>query len=551
MRRTLRIMACTGREGDEGENVTQWMREIPQALGINEPHTEPGLASALAVSLAVALQAPFTFFHAGCALFEGLSLHLLSGSFLVACAVFCAVVSYLKPESYAYFHKPACAITWSALSALAAAALPALTRASLANEAILVIVGALFGVGVSCVLLFLAHLFTRTYIPDVVKRGFAGAAGTVLLEAVVMTRLPAGVSLIVCAALLVAEAPLMLLLLHNAPAVGDFSHFKAFSERKGDTRLFLAKVALPLVCTGVVLRLFFAHSEHMAADFAAPGLLNDLNLLVLIAVAYVITCFAVYGVRSFGWPFAQLFSFLIPLVCLMGSVCASTTTDGAGGYDGGSVVVLCLILALTWSFMAGASLEYLLRSASVFGMGISSLAVGILFGDAFVHAGLLATPQGSLAMSLVCLVMAVGYLPPRPAPNLALSTYATPLRSVCTTDDSADASVSDEPADEAHERAGATPAPKEDAPHAPVKGRFMRRCDAVAKMFLLSARETEVLYLLAKGRSMNHIMEELVISEGTTKTHINHVYKKLNIHSRHELLDLIESVEVEDVDLDG
>ena len=50
---------------------------------------------------------------------------------------------------------------------------------------------------------------------------------------------------------------------------------------------------------------------------------------------------------------------------------------------------------------------------------------------------------------------------------------------------------------------------------------------------------------------MNHIMEELVISEGTAKTHINHVYKKLNVHSRHELLDLIESIEVEDVDLEG
>ncbi len=531
--------------------MTQWMREIPQALGVSEQHTEPGLATALAVSLAIALQAPFTFFHAGCALFEGLSLHLLSCSFLVACAVFCGIVAHRAPESYAYFRKPACAITWSALSALTAAALPALTRASLANEAILVIVGALFGVGMSCVLLFLAHLFTRTYIPDVVKRAFAGAIGTVLIEGLLMTRLPAGVSLMVCAALLVAEIPLMLLLRRNAPAVGDFSHFKAFSERKADTRLFLAKVALPLVCTGMVLRLFFAHSEHMATDFPAPGILNDINLVVLLGVAYVITCFAVYGVRSFGWPFAQFFSFLIPLVCLLGGVCASTVTSGLGTYDGGSVVILCLILALTWSFMAGASLEYLLRSASVFGMGISSLAVGILAGDAFVHAGLLATPLGSIVISLVCLVMAVGYLPPRPAPNLALSTYSTPLRSVCHPDEQPDDGADEEPVEEAtpvSEQPGGH-ATGENAQHAPVKGRFMRRCDAVAKMFLLSARETEVLYLLAKGRSMNHIMEELVISEGTTKTHINHVYKKLGVHSRHELLDLIESVEVEDINL--
>ena len=48
---------------------------------------------------------------------------------------------------------------------------------------------------------------------------------------------------------------------------------------------------------------------------------------------------------------------------------------------------------------------------------------------------------------------------------------------------------------------------------------------------------------------MSHIMEELVISEGTAKTHLSHVYKKLGIHSRHELLDLVESMDVEDIDL--
>ena len=76
------------------------------------------------------------------------------------------------------------------------------------------------------------------------------------------------------------------------------------------------------------------------------------------------------------------------------------------------------------------------------------------------------------------------------------------------------------------------------------KGRFVRRCEAVAALYQLSPRELEVLVLLAKGRSMNHIKDELVVSEGTAKTHIRHVYRKLNVHSRHELVEIIESTDV-------
>ena len=526
--------------------MSQWTREITQALGVNERHSEPGLSAALAVSFGIVLQTLFSIFHADAAAFAPEAAHMVSIPLFLAMLVFAGVVSYRPSASYEYFRKPSCAVTWSLICAAVVASIPLLQAGGMANEVLLALIGAVLGVGLTCVLLFLAHLFTRTYIPDIVKRSFAGAACAVLLEAVVMVRLSSPWNYALCAGLLALNTPLMLVLLKNAPAIGDYAHFKAFSERPGDLRLFLAKVTMPLVCTGAILRMFFAQSEHFAAAIPAPGLLSDVTLLVYILVAYVIICFAVYGVRSFGWPFAQFFSFLIPLICLMGSVCVSSNIASVPTFDGGSAMILCPLLALTWSFMGGASLEYLLRSASVFGMGLSSLALGVLLGGAFVHAGLLGTPAGTIVLGVACLVMAIGFMPARPAPNLTHSTYSTPLRSVTTASEDLEASEDAQASEEEASEAAA-----DEKPHAPVKGRFMRRCDAVAKTFLLSARETEVLYLLAKGRSMNHIMEELVISEGTTKTHINHVYKKLNVHSRHELLDLIESIEVEDVDLDG
>jgi len=48
----------------------------------------------------------------------------------------------------------------------------------------------------------------------------------------------------------------------------------------------------------------------------------------------------------------------------------------------------------------------------------------------------------------------------------------------------------------------------------------------------LSNRETEVLELIASGFSNHEIADELVISSGTVKVHINHIYKKLRVHKR-------------------
>lgn len=527
--------------------MSQWTREITHALGFNDQHAEPGSGAALAFSFGITLQAPFSIFHANAATFAPEAAHAVSIAFFLAMAVFAGIVSYRQAATFEYFRKPSCAVTWSLVCAVVVGAIPLLEAAQMANVVLLAIVGATLGVGLTAIFLFLAHLFTRTYIPDILKRAFAGAAFAILLEAVVIVRLPHPWAYVTCAVLLAINTPVLVMLLKTAPAISDAVHFKAYSERPGEFRLFAAKVAMPVACTGIVLRMFYAQSEHFMEVLPLPDFLNDVTLAVFIGVAYVITCFAIYGVRSFGWPFAQFFSFLIPLVCLYGSVSVSTVVASTATYDGGTPMMVCVTLALTWSFMGGASLEYLIRSASVFGMGLSSLAVGILVGGVFVHAGLLGTPLGSVLLALVCLAMAIGYLPPRPAPNLTRSNYTTPLRSTTAPDDEPE-ETDDEIASEEELASEVAAAAK---PHAPVRGRFMRRCDTVAQTFLLSARETEVLYLLAKGRSINHIMEELVISEGTAKTHINHVYKKLNVHSRHELLDLIESIEVGDVDFEG
>jgi DNA-binding CsgD family transcriptional regulator len=83
-----------------------------------------------------------------------------------------------------------------------------------------------------------------------------------------------------------------------------------------------------------------------------------------------------------------------------------------------------------------------------------------------------------------------------------------------------------------------------DAPEEERLGWFKKKCLAVADAYLLSKRETEVLFLLAKGHNSAAIQKALFISAGTANTHMRHVYAKLDVHSQQELISLVESVEL-------
>ena len=48
------------------------------------------------------------------------------------------------------------------------------------------------------------------------------------------------------------------------------------------------------------------------------------------------------------------------------------------------------------------------------------------------------------------------------------------------------------------------------------------------------------MFLLAKGHNAAYIQDKLCISKSTSKTHISHIYRKLDIHSQQELLSMVE-----------
>lgn len=66
------------------------------------------------------------------------------------------------------------------------------------------------------------------------------------------------------------------------------------------------------------------------------------------------------------------------------------------------------------------------------------------------------------------------------------------------------------------------------------------RCEVIAKAKRLTPRELEIMQLLCKGRTKAYIAETLYLTENTVKGHTKHIYTKLDVHSKQELMDLIE-----------
>ena len=91
--------------------------------------------------------------------------------------------------------------------------------------------------------------------------------------------------------------------------------------------------------------------------------------------------------------------------------------------------------------------------------------------------------------------------------------------------------------------------PQGSAPDAPVQtptthaDLIGQRCEKLAQEYGLTRREGEILGLLVRGRSKAHIAEAFIISENTVRGHVKHIYAKLGIHNKQELLDLFEATE--------
>jgi DNA-binding CsgD family transcriptional regulator len=60
--------------------------------------------------------------------------------------------------------------------------------------------------------------------------------------------------------------------------------------------------------------------------------------------------------------------------------------------------------------------------------------------------------------------------------------------------------------------------------------------------YRLSEREVEVILLISQGHTQAYCADAMVLSVNTVRSHMKNLYTKLDIHSKEELLEMLNSV---------
>lgn len=69
-------------------------------------------------------------------------------------------------------------------------------------------------------------------------------------------------------------------------------------------------------------------------------------------------------------------------------------------------------------------------------------------------------------------------------------------------------------------------------------------CDAIGERAHLTPREREIFLYLGRGHTVSAIAKELVVSENTVKFHVKGIYQKFDVHSRADVMALIDKERV-------
>lgn len=462
----------------------------------------------------------------------------------------------------------------------------------LSSEALQLASGVLTGAGSSVLLLAWGIAFSRRDSASVVINGALSIAIGFGIYGLVLNQIPFPWGGVASALIPFAEIALLLVLRRHVSL--DFDNRQLiFQPLPINHARFVLRFGLPVFFLGVALGIM----RQTSIETILPGsAFEDQALLFVTACAATVLIMVTFLALGGDERWHTFFRPLIPFIAV--TAVFIPFTAGGASFWGTSVVLVGYMSfeALMWIFFSELSQRFRLSPIFVFGLGRGVMALAALGGSTLpLFTGALGAPtglgeMGTVLIVLVAMMLAYALLPderetasivavtPRKVAALAelgetsgaasgqiasassvVSAADGPTAVDAMQDDASDASAASDTASSASNapsparqamdfsrsifaEEAVAPAPADDTPAA--RGRFRQRCEIVANTYLLSRRESEVMYYLARGYKSSHIQQQLYISEGTAKTHIRHIYRKLNIHSQQDLIHLIDEVEL-------
>lgn len=248
-----------------------------------------------------------------------------------------------------------------------------------------------------------------------------------------------------------------------------------------------------------------------ADDSALPGFfLSNYPFLAIFAVGVLFIVLVV----ALGKRFDTLFIYRLSLPCMVaGFVILTLFMDR---FTALSITVITIgyefFDVLFWAVLVGVVRRGGHKPVFVFGWGVAATYAGMALGTLLSRVAVAPIMEGALdisVLSLMCiLVLVVLVVLVLPEGTLSKAS-AGPRRKMARKGDDY----------------------------------VVRHCEITARRYDLTPREHDVLVLLARGRTLSVVARELGIAEGTARTHMGHIYTKLDVHKQQELIDLVDAAE--------
>lgn len=284
-----------------------------------------------------------------------------------------------------------------------------------------------------------------------------------------------------------------------------------------------------LVLVTVAFGLVNARIQFLGLTVGLGGLPEFCSLFVRAVVAAWV--FLAYVLRS-----RQPFSFLLVAICLMAAGLFALSL-GLGAGEGARLAASTVFYAgyamfdlLIWAILVimhrGSRLALMRFACGAYAVDELGNALGTWAGALL--------PLGEAALSAALGAMGAGMLV---AAFIVLNMPGVPLQSLRASVDMMEAGgpAGAEPEGACGGAGGTGADGRRDGVGPATKS---PGAEALAARYFLTGREEDVLELLLAGRSVPSVSERLCVSQNTVKTHVRHIYAKLDVHNREELLDL-------------
>lgn len=390
------------------------------------------------------------------------------------------------------------------------------------------------GVASSTLILLWGHLFSDGDIPSlVINTAFAFAFGIIAFS-LILNVLPGTLSTPSTVLINIAEGILLFCTFSSRSSNEGLSSVPLSSPIR--PRSFAWRVCPPMFFLGIATGLFGQSLLSTVLTGADPA---D-RIIVIAATGLTVFIIVLRLVFSRSQSLLFLYRPLMPMAAISMLLIPQLHLNESLTYLALIMGYLCLE-ALLWITTGELCAYYRVSPLLAFGLMRGSLSLGTLLIDAVQRSYMLMTSTdlgltdfSIVSISLVALMCGYVLLPR----EQNQSTIEATSRDRQDKEENAADAHSSEHAGEENDSSAKTSQRK--------PGRFVRRCQAVADKYLLTKKETEILFLLAKGNNAAAIQEQLFISENTVRTHMRHIYRKLDVHTQQEIINLVNHSIVRD-----